>query len=625
MEPFPGNPGFYEPGEWGQSNTGRFAPGHGWRMTARPRGIGEASNWKEGAVNQDLPDGAELTVDVDGTTMTSEITFVRGFPEITAMDVAVADAVNERLNRQVTYRETSFASIDFGHHRRGHERTFTRSQDDVTETVRRFYAVTGGVGLVIEPTSASDPRAAAAKDLWAQAALRVLEAQGGSDVTDSGDQPRSRALVNDLLDDAEGAAGVLWLFDEHIVALALVLASWGRGQRENLAGVGRKVQHFRAGLAGQTIESHRRIVEEALVQCAEVPDEVRQHLIAGILMEHRAAAPSGRTGAEALSRVSRYSSGEAFLLMRFASTMRSVMHAGYDLEDGEAFRFGIVVPSDQLEQALVRAGITETVGSLIDSLAYKDAISVAEWDERRYGVTLNDCNSQWGITVSAEALELLQSGLGTFSPDPVPAFDAWAEAYSRGSFRMGANRLHFPTPRAPEILLETVTGAVFVDLFNDPGGRDWLAEEVDLAGMRAVVPPVRLSAPRDWAARGSCTIDDPSGEANVHVRYGRIDRTLTSEQYAAEQAALLEDDLPEYELLGAGTLTVGLNRRVCAYLRFAWTTPHEATTEQIQVFFAEAGFGFVATATSHRMLFRRFEHEFDLIFRAIEVHAGSRR
>lgn len=109
----------------------------------------------------------------------------------------------------------------------------------------------------------------------------------------------------------------------------------------------------------------------------------------------------------------------------------------------------------------------------------------------------------------------------------------------------------------------------------------------------------RLSAliPEEWFIKESFTFLSPDGQANVIASSEAIDVNIDSRTYATIQGDLLRVEFPEYREYFFSETPVFGNRQ--GYMRrFEWKPPDGVPVTQMQLYYAEHGRGYTATATS---------------------------
>jgi hypothetical protein len=133
-------------------------------------------------------------------------------------------------------------------------------------------------------------------------------------------------------------------------------------------------------------------------------------------------------------------------------------------------------------------------------------------------------------------------------------------------------------------------------------------------------PIISADLPDGWFAKESITLLAPDGQANVIASSEPLDESIDTDAYAAVQGDLLEKEFPgfdEYtiedsEVFGRGT---GLLRR------FEWVPPDGVPVMQIQLYYAESGRGYTATATTPSSQFSRYELELTRILESLLIES----
>lgn len=109
-----------------------------------------------------------------------------------------------------------------------------------------------------------------------------------------------------------------------------------------------------------------------------------------------------------------------------------------------------------------------------------------------------------------------------------------------------------------------------------------------------------------WFAKESVTVLAPDGQANVIASTEPLDPTIGSEDYARIQGDLLRTEFPRY-VEHAFTPALVFGGRPGFVRRFSWTPPDGVSVTQIQLYHAQGGRGFTATATTPSTQFERHE------------------
>jgi hypothetical protein len=118
----------------------------------------------------------------------------------------------------------------------------------------------------------------------------------------------------------------------------------------------------------------------------------------------------------------------------------------------------------------------------------------------------------------------------------------------------------------------------------------------------------RLSAelPTGWFAKESITLLAPDGQANIIASSEPLDESINTDRYAGVQGDLLRGEFPAYKEASFEPVDLFGGRR--GYLRhFEWTPPDGVPVTQIQLYHAEKGRGFTATATTPSTVFPAVE------------------
>lgn len=101
------------------------------------------------------------------------------------------------------------------------------------------------------------------------------------------------------------------------------------------------------------------------------------------------------------------------------------------------------------------------------------------------------------------------------------------------------------------------------------------------------------------------------GQANVIASSEPLDPTIDTDQYATVQGDLLRQEFPGYRNFSFGPAKM-LGGKSGYIRRFEWTPPDgvAVTREEIQLYYAEEGRGYTATATTPSTQFERFDMQF---------------
>jgi hypothetical protein len=131
-------------------------------------------------------------------------------------------------------------------------------------------------------------------------------------------------------------------------------------------------------------------------------------------------------------------------------------------------------------------------------------------------------------------------------------------------------------------------------------------------------PSIAALKPEDWFAKESITLLAPDGQANVIVSSEPLDLGIDSKEYAWGQGRLLRNEFPGYEEYAFEETEVFGGRR--GWLRqFAWRPPDGVPVEQLQLYYAENGRGFTATATTPSSTFPELEAELRKILAGLSI------
>jgi hypothetical protein len=117
---------------------------------------------------------------------------------------------------------------------------------------------------------------------------------------------------------------------------------------------------------------------------------------------------------------------------------------------------------------------------------------------------------------------------------------------------------------------------------------------------------ITAQIPDDWLTKESITLYEQNWEANVIASYEPIEEGLTSKEYAESQGDPLRQEFPAYDEISFSPTELLGGRS--GYLRkFEWTPPDGERVTQLQLYYAENGRGFTATATTSSVAFYKFE------------------
>jgi hypothetical protein len=129
----------------------------------------------------------------------------------------------------------------------------------------------------------------------------------------------------------------------------------------------------------------------------------------------------------------------------------------------------------------------------------------------------------------------------------------------------------------------------------------------------------RVSVPllESWLAKESVTLLAPDGQANVIASSEPLDPGIDTHTYADVQGDLLRREFPGYREQSFQPFPA-FGRQ--GFLRvFEWSPPDGVTVIQMQMYLAEDGRGYTATATTPATQFARFEQTFGRILHDIGI------
>jgi hypothetical protein len=131
-------------------------------------------------------------------------------------------------------------------------------------------------------------------------------------------------------------------------------------------------------------------------------------------------------------------------------------------------------------------------------------------------------------------------------------------------------------------------------------------------------PTISALKPPDWFGKESITLLAPDGQANVIASCEPLEETIDTDTYAGVQGDLLEKEFPGYKQFAFEPKRVfgGRDGRI---RRFQWTPPDGEPVTQIQLYYAEAGYGYTATATTPTRQFADVELQLTEILEGLTV------
>ena len=132
--------------------------------------------------------------------------------------------------------------------------------------------------------------------------------------------------------------------------------------------------------------------------------------------------------------------------------------------------------------------------------------------------------------------------------------------------------------------------------------------------------------PLDWFAKESLKFLEPSGQANVIVSSEPLDLSIDSARYATVQGDLLEKEFPMFRQFSFESRQMFGGRP--GYIRiFEWAPPDGVPVTQVQIYYAERGRGYTATATTPSTRFEEFREALFGILTSLDIdtHAAPPR
>jgi hypothetical protein len=110
-------------------------------------------------------------------------------------------------------------------------------------------------------------------------------------------------------------------------------------------------------------------------------------------------------------------------------------------------------------------------------------------------------------------------------------------------------------------------------------------------------PTISGPLPEGWFPKESITFLEPEGRANVIASSEPLDASIDTNRYAEVQGNLLRTEFPGYHEMTFEPMTM-FGDRSGFLRRFQWTPPDGVPVTQVQLYYAEDGRGYTATATS---------------------------
>jgi hypothetical protein len=145
-------------------------------------------------------------------------------------------------------------------------------------------------------------------------------------------------------------------------------------------------------------------------------------------------------------------------------------------------------------------------------------------------------------------------------------------------------------------------------------------------GYETFKPEITAELPSNWFSKESITLLHPEGQANVIASSEPLDPEIDVQQYAEVQGRLLRDEFPGYREYEFSEALVFGGRP--GYIRaFSWSPPPDedgpsSPVRQIQLYYAENGRGYTATATAPTYIFERLEGELRRILEGLQLEAA---
>jgi hypothetical protein len=132
-------------------------------------------------------------------------------------------------------------------------------------------------------------------------------------------------------------------------------------------------------------------------------------------------------------------------------------------------------------------------------------------------------------------------------------------------------------------------------------------------------PQLSAPLPEGWFAKESVTLLAPDGQANIIASSEPLDPSIDTTRYATVQGDLLFKEFPGYQQWAFEPANMFGGRQ--GYVRrFSWAPPDGVPITQVQLYYAEGGRGYTATATSPTPQFPRFETTFRQVLGGLQIH-----
>lgn len=136
--------------------------------------------------------------------------------------------------------------------------------------------------------------------------------------------------------------------------------------------------------------------------------------------------------------------------------------------------------------------------------------------------------------------------------------------------------------------------------------------------MQRFKPQLTAPLPEGWFAKESITLLAPDGQANIIASSEPLDPSIDTDRYAEVQGELLRKEFPGYREFAYEPAQM-LGGRRGFIRRFEWTPPDGVPVTQIQLYYAENGRGYTATATTPSTAFERFELQFRQLLGGLQL------
>ncbi len=136
--------------------------------------------------------------------------------------------------------------------------------------------------------------------------------------------------------------------------------------------------------------------------------------------------------------------------------------------------------------------------------------------------------------------------------------------------------------------------------------------------MQRFKPRITSVAPDGWFIKESITLLEPNGRANVIASSEPLDTSIDSRLYAEAQGDQLRKEFKGYiETIFEPTEV--WNGRQGYMRRFQWEPEDSVPVTQIQIYFAENGRGYTATATVPSKESEQFELQLRMVLGGLMI------